>query len=82
MALLDMLSRRGALRVQRELRGEPLNFRAPQDACDSHPSLLNAQLKELRSASYFLTPRGRELFELRPPLSIWAEQWTRSREPS
>jgi DNA-binding HxlR family transcriptional regulator len=90
MALLDLLGRRGALRVLWELRGEPLNFRVLQDACDTNPSLLNTRLKELRSAGfvdhdgagYFLTPRGRELFELMLPLSIRAEQWARGREPN
>lgn len=89
MALLDLLGRRGALRVLWELRGEPLTFRALQDACDTNPSLLNTRVKELRNAGfldhdragYFLTPRGRELFELMLPLSTWAEQWASGREP-
>ena len=33
MVLLDLLGRRGALRVLWELRGDPLTFRALQKAC-------------------------------------------------
>jgi hypothetical protein len=62
---------------------------ALQDACETNPSLLSTRLKELSSAGradhdsagYFLTPRGRELFDLMLPLSIRAEQWGRAREP-
>ncbi len=80
MALLDLLGRRGTLRVLWELRGDPLTFRALQDACETNPSLLNTRLKELRAAGlvahegegYELTPRGRELLDLLRPLSEWA----------
>lgn len=82
MALLDLLGRRGALRVLWELRGEALNFRALQEACETNPSLLNTRLKELRAAGlvdhapggYALTPRGRELHALLLPLSGFAQR--------
>lgn len=82
MALLDLLGRRGALRVLWELRGDALNFRALQEACDTNPGLLNTRLKELRAAGlvdhsplgYVLTPRGRELQALLLPLSTWAQR--------
>ena len=83
MVLLDLLGRRGTLRVLWELRGEPLTFRALQEACDTNPSLLNTRLKELRSAGlvehvpggYQLTSQGRELYEMLVPLSKWAKRW-------
>ena len=83
MALLDLLGRRGALRLLWELRGERLTFRALQDACETNPSLLNTRLKELRAtglvdhvgSGYGLTPRGRELFDLLLPLATWAQRW-------
>ena len=83
MVLLDLLGRRGTLRVLWELRGDPLTFRALQEACETNPSLLNTRIKELRSAGlvehepggYQLTPQGRELFALLLPLSKWAQRW-------
>lgn len=85
MALLDLLGRRSALRVLWELRGDPLTFRALQEACATNPSLLNTRLKELRAADlvdhegegYSLTARGRELSALLLPLSAWARKWAR-----
>ena len=83
MALLDLLGRRGTLRVLWELRGEPLTFRALQEACETNPSLLNTRIKELRSAGlvehapggYQLTSHGRDLYALLLPLSKWAKRW-------
>jgi DNA-binding HxlR family transcriptional regulator len=83
MALLDLLGRRGALRLLWELRGDALTFRALQDACETNPSLLNTRLRELRAAGlvehpgsgYRLTAGGRELFEMLVPLSAWADRW-------
>jgi DNA-binding HxlR family transcriptional regulator len=83
MVLLDLLGRRGTLRVLWELRGDPLTFRALQDACETNPSLLNTRLKELRAAGlvdhagdgYALTPHGRELHEMLVPLTVWAQRW-------
>ncbi|HEV8315340.1 MAG TPA: winged helix-turn-helix transcriptional regulator [Burkholderiaceae bacterium] len=83
MVLLDLLGRRGTLRVLWELRGEPLTFRALQEACDTNPSLLNTRLKELRSvglvehtpSGYRLTSQGQELYAMLLPLSVWAKRW-------
>jgi DNA-binding HxlR family transcriptional regulator len=83
MAALDMLGRRGALRVLWELRGEPLTFRALQDACDTNPGSLNTRLRELRglgivdhdAGGYRLTQQGRALMEALAPLQDWACQW-------
>ena len=82
MVLLDLLGRRGALRLLWELRGEPLTFRALQDAAASNPSALNTRLKELRDAGwvehegegYRLTALGCELLALLLPLSAFAEK--------
>jgi DNA-binding HxlR family transcriptional regulator len=83
MVALDLLGRRAALRVLWELRGEPLTFRALQEAAATNPALLNTRLKELRDArladhgegGYQLTPDGRALLEAMRPLSEWAEAW-------
>jgi len=83
MALLDLLGRRGALRLIWELRQDALTFRALQEAADLNPSTLNARLKELRSArivtlgdkGYSLTPEGNDLLSSILPLHAWAEQW-------
>lgn len=85
MALLDMLGRRGALRLIWELREGALTFRALQEAADLNPSTLNARLKELRSArvvilgdqGYSLTPEGTDLLAMLLPLRLWAEQWAK-----
>jgi DNA-binding HxlR family transcriptional regulator len=84
MALLDLLGRRWALRVIWELRDGPLSFRHAQARCDAiSSSVLNDRLAELRAAGiveasadgYRLTPEGRELLALYPPLEAWAERW-------
>jgi DNA-binding HxlR family transcriptional regulator len=83
MVALDLLGRRAALRILWELRGEPLTFRALQDACETNPSLLNTRLKEMRAAAlvehtpggYQLTSEGRHLSTALQPLSAWAEAW-------
>jgi DNA-binding HxlR family transcriptional regulator len=83
MVLLDLLGRRGAMRVLWELRGsEPLTFRALQDAAATNPALLNTRLKELREAGlvdhdagYRLTAEGRALLGALQPLWAWAEAW-------
>ena len=85
MVALDLLGRRGALRVLWELRGEPLTFRALQEACDTNPSVLNTRLTELRAAGlvdhaqggYHLTTDGRGLYAALRPLSAWATDWAR-----
>jgi DNA-binding HxlR family transcriptional regulator len=83
MVVLDLLGRRGALRVLWELRGEPLTFRALQEACDTNPSLLNTRLTELRASGlvdhaqggYHLTTNGRSLCVAMQPLFAWASDW-------
>jgi DNA-binding HxlR family transcriptional regulator len=83
MVALDLLGRRGALRVLWELRGdEPLTFRALQDAAATNPALLNTRLKELREAGlvehdggYHLSAEGRALLQALQPFSAWAERW-------
>jgi DNA-binding HxlR family transcriptional regulator len=85
MAVLDMLGRRGALRVLWELRGEPLTFRALQAACETNPGSLNTRLRELRQlgivdhhdGGYRLTGQGRALMEALAPLQAWADDWSR-----
>jgi len=87
MVLLDLLGRRGALRVLWELRdGEALTFRALQEAAQTNPALLNTRLKELREAGvvdhdggYRLTVQGRALLEAMQPLWDWAQAWGRAR---
>lgn len=85
MAALDLLGRRGALRVLWELRGEALTFRALQQACATNPALLNTRLKELREAGlvvhdggYGLSPMGQQLLAALWPLQDWAEDWARA----
>jgi len=86
MVVLDLLGRRAALRLLWELRGEPLTFRALQDAAATNPALLNTRLKELREAGvvdhgdggYHLTDAGRALVQALHPLSAWADAWGRT----
>jgi DNA-binding HxlR family transcriptional regulator len=83
MVALDMLGRRGALRLLWELRSEPLTFRALQAACETNPGSLNTRLKELRDLGivdhdadgYRLTRVGRALIAALQPLQTWAEDW-------
>jgi DNA-binding HxlR family transcriptional regulator len=85
MALLDLLGRRGALRLLWELRdGHPQSFRLLRDSAGGmSPSVLNTRMKELREAAlvelaeggYQLTPAGCELIKQLKPLSRWAEHW-------
>jgi DNA-binding HxlR family transcriptional regulator len=87
MVALDMLGRRGALRVLWELRGEPLTFRALQAACDTNPGSLNTRLKELRDlgivqhepGGYRLSEHGRALIAALRPLQTWAQEWASDR---
>jgi DNA-binding HxlR family transcriptional regulator len=85
MALLDLLSRRWALRVIWELREGRLTFRALQEACGGvSPTVLNERLRELResglldsagAAGYGLTPLARELIAQLRPLVAWSARW-------
>lgn len=84
MVVLDLLGRRGALRIVWELRdGLPMTFRALQQAAETNPGLLNTRLGELRAAGlvghegegYLLTPTGRDLLQTLGPLAAWADEW-------
>ncbi|PRI17098.1 winged helix-turn-helix transcriptional regulator [Mycobacterium shigaense] len=83
MVVLDVLGRRGALRVLWELRDGPLTFRALQAACESNPGSINTRLRELRDlaiiehkeAGYRLTKQGHQLGQVLNSLQAWAEQW-------
>jgi DNA-binding HxlR family transcriptional regulator len=86
MAALDLLGRRGALRVIWELRGdEALTFRALAGAAELPPATLNTRLAELREVGivaaqdgYALTALGRELFGALEPVQNWAAKWART----
>lgn len=85
MALLDLLGRRGTLRLLWELRdGHPQSFRLLRSSADGiSPSVLNDRLKDLREArllvlaegGYALTPTGLELVGHLKPLNRWSEAW-------
>src|SRR5689334_1325510 len=83
MVVLDVLGRRGSLRVLWELRDGPLTFRALQDACETNPGSLNARLRDLRELAvvaheeggYRLTESGRDLMETLNSLQTWSERW-------
>ena len=85
MVALDVLGRRGALRVLWELRDEPLTFRALQVASEMNPSSLNTRIKELRElhivehsdGGYRLTKHGRSLMAALESLQSWADNWAR-----
>jgi len=86
MVALDLLGRRGALRILWELRAEPMTFRALQAASEMNPASLNKRLKELRdleivghsSAGYHLTAHGTALASALSPLQDWARHWART----
>lgn len=88
MALLDLLGRRGTLRILWELRERRLNFRALLEAADSNPAGLNTRLRELRDAGvvalgetgYSLTDQGNALLKCLLPLHHWAEIWAQQRK--
>jgi DNA-binding HxlR family transcriptional regulator len=83
MVALDLLGRRSTLRILWELRGEPMTFRALQEACETNSSLLNTRLAELRAlglvghdnGGYGLTEEGHKLKTVLMPLIEWADQW-------
>jgi DNA-binding HxlR family transcriptional regulator len=86
MAALDLLGRRGALRIVWELReGRVLTFRALQAAAELPPGTLNTRLAELRAADivaadggYRLSPRGSGLIAALWPLMAWSEAWAQN----
>lgn len=83
MIVLDVLGRRGSLRILWELRDTPLTFRALQDACETNPGSLNTRLKDLRelgivdheNGGYRLSDSGRDLLETLESLRAWSEKW-------
>jgi len=84
MVALDVLGRRGALRVLWELRDASLMFRALQAAADMNPASLK-RIKELRALEiidhsgdgYHLTQHGRSLMAAFEPPQAWAAAWAR-----
>ena len=87
MVLFDLLSRSWAMGILWQLKGQPLNFRALQFACDNaSPTTLNTRLKELRSVNlvihsskgYELTEQGQILIKNLLPLGAFAKEWTKS----
>jgi DNA-binding HxlR family transcriptional regulator len=92
LALLDLLGRRGTLRLLWELRdGHPQSFRLLRSSADDiSPSVMNGRLKELREAGlveladagYRLTPTGHELIKYLKPLNRWADGWAAGLPPS
>lgn len=87
MTLLDLLGRRWTLRIVWELREEPRRFRDLQDLIGASPTIVNARLRELRTAKlveldsdagYKLTALGVELLRLLLPLHTWSEKWAKS----
>lgn len=86
MAALDLLGRRGALRVLWELReGRTHSFRSLAAASGLPPGTLNSRIKELRAAgvveaegSYRLTGQGAALLKALWPLMQWSEDWART----
>lgn len=88
MVVLDVLGRRGALRVLWELRGkDPLTFRALQNACETNPGSLNTRLKDLRElgivdhdeGGYRLSESGRDLLNTLESLQAWSDRWVSGR---
>jgi DNA-binding HxlR family transcriptional regulator len=90
MAALDLLGRRWVLRILRELRGEPLGFRALQQACDGmSSSVLASRRADLTSAGivmtgeggdYTLSEAGQRLKIAMRPLQDWSRDWAASME--
>jgi DNA-binding HxlR family transcriptional regulator len=86
MAALDLLGRRGTLRILWELReGRVLTFRELQTAAELPPATLNTRLHELRGVSivdaedgYRLSKLGTQLTASLVPLYQWAETWAKS----
>jgi DNA-binding HxlR family transcriptional regulator len=84
MALLAILERRWTLRVIWELRAGRLTSRELRRACgDLSPTVLQARVDELKAADlvdlktggYALTPLGRELSSAFAPLYAFAARW-------
>jgi DNA-binding HxlR family transcriptional regulator len=88
MAALDLLGRRGTLRLLWELRaGQAFTFRALSEAAELPPATLNTRLAELRAldlveveGGYKLTALGAALVSALSPLEAWAKRWARALE--
>lgn len=91
MVLLDLLSRRWALRVLWELhQNGPCSFRNLQKLCgDISPTVLNSRIKELREAGiialrekqgYIITREGLNLGKIISQLNGWAKNWSKRAE--
>ena len=86
MAALDLLGRRGTLRILWELReGTALTFRELQALAELPPATLNTRLHELRSVGivdaddgYKLSETGLQLRAALNPLHGWAEAWAKT----
>ena len=85
MRLLELLSKRWALRVLWELRDGPHGFRTLQERCgDVSPTSLSQRLKELGDAriltvdekGYQYSRSGKELMARLMPVYDWASRWT------
>lgn len=85
MLLLDLLSRRWALRVLWELRDGPKTSRALRAATAISPTVLQNRVNELREAGfierpshagYEMTALGRELSAAFEPLNDFAKRWS------
>lgn len=85
-ALLDLLGRRGSLRILWELRdGEARSFRELAERAELAPATLNTRLSELKGTAvvtleggYQLTPTGRALASSLAPLQAWSQEWQRA----
>jgi DNA-binding HxlR family transcriptional regulator len=83
--LLDLLGRRGCLRILWELHdGSGLTFRALSAAAELPPATLNTRLSELREAGlllveegYRLSPLGLALVDSMRPLHAWSTSWAK-----
>ena len=88
LIMLEIMSRRKALRIIWELSKGAHTFRELQESCGSiSPTVQNRRLKELRSAGlvehswqngYTLTTYGRDLLTSAAPLRKWVERWSAS----
>ena len=89
MAALDLLGRRGTLRILWELRdGAAQTFRELQAAAELPPDTLNTRLRELRSvdivdaeSGYKLSKLGLQLRAALDPLWEWSAMWAKSLRP-
>ena len=87
LALLELLSRRWAMRVLWELRDGRLGFRVLQRRCDyMSSSVLTQRVNDLRAnglvdvdpnGSWALSRHGDDVIGILSPLSPWAKRWAK-----